>query len=193
MDDKDWDLIQEVHMRGAFKVTRAAWPYMRDQGYGRVIMTASAAGIYGNFGQANYSAAKLGLYGFASSLAREGSSKNIHVNTIAPMAGSRMTATILPEEIVKALKPEFVAPLVLYLCHESTTETGGLFELGAGYFAKLRWERTKGALLPIDKDITPEAVKHKWNDITSWDGATHPADASESNSVIMSSLSRAKL
>eukprot|EP01089_Gocevia_fonbrunei_P001277 TRINITY_DN11189_c0_g1_i1.p1 TRINITY_DN11189_c0_g1~~TRINITY_DN11189_c0_g1_i1.p1 ORF type:complete len:304 (+),score=94.33 TRINITY_DN11189_c0_g1_i1:81-992(+) len=190
--DKDWDSIYEVHVRGAYKITKAAWNIMREQNYGRIIMTSSAAGIYGNFGQANYSTAKLGLYGFANSLSIEGASKNIHVNTIAPMAGSRMTATVMPEDLVKALKPEYVAPLVLYLCHESTEENGGLFELGAGYFAKLRWERTQGAFLPIDNGISPEDVKANWNKISSFEDATHPATIADSSSVIMTAVAQGK-
>jgi len=140
MKDEDWDLIYRVHLLGAYKVTKAAWNYMRDQGYGRIVMTASAAGLYGNFGQANYSAMKLAQLGFANSLAIEGDKKNIHVNTIAPIAGSRMTETVLPPDLIQALKPEYVVPLVAYLCHESCDVNGSVFEVGAGWIGKLRWE-----------------------------------------------------
>ena len=142
MEESDWNLIYEVHVLGAFKVTHAAWPHMRDQNYGRIIFTTSAAGIYGNFGQTNYSMAKLGQLGMSQTLALEGISKNILVNTIAPIAGSRLTETVMPQDPVDAMQPEYVMPLVIKLCDEESKETGGLFEVGAGWIGKLRWERS---------------------------------------------------
>ena len=158
----DWDLVQAVHVRGSYKVAKAAWDHMLKQGYGRIINTASAAGIYGNFGQANYSAAKLGLFGLTNSLAREGAKKNVFCNTIAPLAASRMTETVLPPDMLKALKPEFIVPLVAYLCHDSCKENGSLFEVGAGFIAKLRWERSKGAVFKADSTFSPASVASKY-------------------------------
>src|SRR5204863_7799509 len=109
--------------------------------------------------QANYGMAKLGLLGLSNTLALEGKKKNVLVNTIAPIAGSRLTATVLPKEIVDALKPEFVSPLVLRLSHESSTETGCLFEVGGGFVAKLRWERSAGKTFKLGRPITPEALQ----------------------------------
>lgn len=154
MSDDDWNRIYQVHVYGAYKVTHAAWPLLREKNYGRIIFTASAAGIYGNFGQANYSMAKLGLHGFAQTLAEEGRSKNIHVNTIAPIAASRLTETILPPDVLAKLSPDYVSPLVGWLCHEDCAETKGLFEVGAGFVGKLRWQRSEGHFFPAGRRST---------------------------------------
>ncbi|MEZ4403537.1 MAG: SDR family NAD(P)-dependent oxidoreductase [Kofleriaceae bacterium] len=188
MSQADWDLIYKVHVFGSYRCTAAAWSLMRDQGYGRIIMTASAAGIYGNFGQANYAMAKLGLHGFAQTLAIEGKKKNVLVNTIAPIAGSRMTETVLPQNLIDALKPEFVSPLVARLCHESSEETGGLFEVGGGFMGKLRWERSTGKTFRLGRAITVEGVDAAWKDITQFDQTEHPATITESMGPIMANL-----
>jgi 3-hydroxyacyl-CoA dehydrogenase/3a,7a,12a-trihydroxy-5b-cholest-24-enoyl-CoA hydratase len=192
MSQEDWDLIYRVHVLGSFRVTHAAWNHMRDAGYGRIIMTASAAGIYGNFGQANYSMAKLGLHGFAQTLAIEGRKRGVHVNTIAPIAGSRMTETILPPNLVAALKPEYVSPLVAWLCHESCGETGSLFEVGGGFIGKLRWERAEGSVFRLSRQLTPEQVEAKWATICDFGKATHPANVTESMAPIVNNLGTAQ-
>ncbi|MEK9868660.1 MAG: SDR family oxidoreductase [Gammaproteobacteria bacterium] len=188
MTDEDWNLIFEVHVRGAYKVTHAAWPLMREQNYGRVIFTTSAAGIYGNFGQTNYSAAKLAQLGMAQTLAAEGRSKNICVNTIAPIAGSRLTETVMSKEMVEVLKPEFVTPLLVKLCSEDSTVTNGLFEVGAGFVAQLRWERTRGSMFDTGEGFSAEDIEEAWNQITDFTDATHPKDIAEANKTIFSSL-----
>ncbi|KAK9451450.1 uncharacterized protein V1518DRAFT_408594 [Limtongia smithiae] len=165
MKDQDWDLIQTVHVTGAYKTTKAAWPYFRKQKFGRIINTASAAGLYGSFGQANYSSAKLGLVGFTESLAKEGGKYNILANVIAPIAASRMTETIMTEDLLKLLKPEWIVPLVAYLAHEDTSDTGGIFEAGAGFVSKLRWERSNGIVFKTDSSFTPRAILARWNEI----------------------------
>lgn len=188
--DLDWDLIQRVHLRGSFLVTRAAWNHMKNQKFGRIIMTASAAGIYGNFGQANYSAAKLGMLGLANTLAIEGHKYNIHCNTVAPVAGSRLTETVMTPDLVASLKPEYVAPVVLWLCHEQCQENGSLFEAGAGWIGKLRWERSQGCTVrQKNQAMTPEAVKDQWDKICDFTDATKPASIQESLQSIMSVLS----
>jgi 3-hydroxyacyl-CoA dehydrogenase/3a,7a,12a-trihydroxy-5b-cholest-24-enoyl-CoA hydratase len=188
MSEEDWDLICQVHVKGSYKVAAAAWPHMREQKYGRMIMTASAAGIYGNFGQANYSMAKLGLTGFANTLALEGKGRNIFTNTIAPLAGSRLTETVLPEDLIKALKPEYVSPLVAWLCHEDCEENGSLFEVGGGFFGKLRWERTEGKMFRLGREITPDTIKKSWSAITDFGKSTNPVDIASSMQPIMGNI-----
>ncbi len=191
MTQDDWDLIYRVHVLGSYRVTHAAWNVkggMRDQGYGRVIMTASAAGIYGNFGQANYAMAKLGVVGFAQTLAIEGRKRNILVNTIAPVAGSRMTETVFPPNLVAALKPEYVSSLVVWLSHESCTETGGLFEVGGGFYAKLRWERAEGKTFKLGRNIAPEELRKNFAVISSFEKTTHPTDITNSIQPIVANL-----
>ena len=193
MTPEDWDLIQRVHLKGSFAVSHAAWPIMRDKGYGRIVMTTSAAGIYGNFGQANYSAAKLGILGLSNTLAIEGRSKNVHCNTIAPIAGSRLTETVLPPELIAALKPEFVSPLVGWLAHEDCKETGGLFEVGAGYIGKLRWERTRGHTFKIGRGFGPDDVAKQWGKITDFKDAEHPADINQSMAPVLANMNAKSL
>jgi NAD(P)-dependent dehydrogenase (short-subunit alcohol dehydrogenase family)/acyl dehydratase len=188
----DWDLIFKVHATGSYSVTHAAWELMRKQGFGRVIMTTSAAGLYGNHGQANYSAAKLAILGLANTLAIEGERRGIFVNTIAPVAGTRMTATVMPPNLVEALKTEYVAPLVLYLCHESSTVNGGIFEIGAGWVSSVRWERTQGKLFS-PQNFSPETIAESWNQITDFStNPQYPKSASDSITYVLGALEQAK-
>ena len=182
MAEADWDLIYRVHLLGSFRVTRAAWPHMRAAGYGRVIMTCSGAGIYGNFGQANYSAAKLGLHGFAQALAIEGRARNLLVNTIAPVAGSRLTATVLPPALLDALKPEYVVPLVVALCHQNSTETGNLYEVGGGWVSRVRWEQSPGVF--FDDAFSAEDLRGRWDQLNDFSGARHDTDIGASLGVL---------
>jgi 3-hydroxyacyl-CoA dehydrogenase/3a,7a,12a-trihydroxy-5b-cholest-24-enoyl-CoA hydratase len=193
MTDGDWDLIMRVHLNGSKSVSQAAWPIMRDKGYGRIVMTTSAAGIYGNFGQANYCAAKLGILGLAHCLAVEGQSKGIFVNTIAPIAASRLTETIMPPELLANLKPEAVSPLVAWLCHEDCQENKGLFEVGAGYIGKLRWERTVGHSFAVGKAFTPDDIKARWGKITDFSESTHPASTNDSVGPILNNINNPSL
>lgn len=182
MTDADWDAIYRVHLLGSYRVTHAAWPRMRDAGYGRVIMTASAAGIYGNFGQANYSAAKLGLHGLAQALAVEGRARNILVNTIAPVAGSRLTASVMPSALLDALKPEYVTPLVVALCHPETTATGRLYEVGGGWISRVRWEQSQGVFFP--DAFSSEELRARWDEVDDFADARHPSDVGASLAVL---------
>jgi (3R)-3-hydroxyacyl-CoA dehydrogenase / 3a,7a,12a-trihydroxy-5b-cholest-24-enoyl-CoA hydratase / enoyl-CoA hydratase 2 len=162
---------------------------MLEQGYGRIIMTTSAAGLYGNFGQANYSSAKLGLLGFAQTLAHEGKKKNVFVNTIAPVAASRMTATVMPEDILKLLKPEYVSPLVGFLCSEDNKDvTGQCFEVGAGWIARVRWERSHGVLFPVDRELMPEDVKANYAHIVDFSAPSYPQTLQDSMGLVTGNL-----
>ncbi|GAA5839388.1 hypothetical protein JCM11251_003965 [Rhodosporidiobolus azoricus] len=183
MTDAEWDLVQEVHVKGAFKCTKAVWPIMRKQKHGRIINTASAAGIYGNFGQANYSAAKMGLVGFTKTLAREGAKYGINVNAIAPVAASAMTETIMPPEMLAQLSPSKIVPLVAFLTHPeaSSSISGKVFEAGAGWYGQLRWERTKGHVFKTDETFTPAAVKEKWGVINDFKGAEFPESLTDTD------------
>lgn len=179
MKDADWDLINAVHIKGAFKCARAAWPHFRKQKYGRVINTASVAGLFGSFGQCNYSAAKLAQVGFTETLAKEGHKYNILCNVIAPIAASRMTATVMPPDVLNHLKPEWIVPLVAVLVHKSNTETGSIYEVGGGHIAKLRWQRAKGALLRADDSMTPGAVLAKWKDVNDFSQSEFPTGVAD--------------
>ncbi|KAF2209829.1 hypothetical protein CERZMDRAFT_46293 [Cercospora zeae-maydis SCOH1-5] len=180
MTDAQWDSVHSVHVKGAFKTSQAAWPYFRKQRFGRIILTSSAAGLYGSFGQCNYSAAKAALVGLGETLAKEGSKYNVRTNVIAPIAASRMTATVLREEMLRLLKPEWVAPLVARLVHtDNGNENGSIFELGGGYMSKLRWERARGLLVRPDETMTPNVILDQWsavNDFTNPDFPTTTAD-----------------
>jgi 3-hydroxyacyl-CoA dehydrogenase/3a,7a,12a-trihydroxy-5b-cholest-24-enoyl-CoA hydratase len=174
----DWDAVIDVHLRGAFAVTRAAWPILRERSYGRVVMTASGAGVYGNFGQANYSAAKLALFGLARTLAIEGLARNILVNTIAPVAASRLTETVMPPSLLRVLKPEAVMPLVVYLASEQCRETAQLFEVGGGVVSRLRWQRSRGS--GFRPDFTPEELAAAWPIIQDFSASDSPETVADS-------------
>ena len=184
MTDEDWTLLHDVHLNGSRAVTQAAWPVMRDKGYGRVVMTTSAAAIYGNFGQANYAAAKLGILGLAKALAEEGRTKNIRVNTIAPIAASRMTETVFPQDLLTRLRPEAISPLVGWLAHEDCSETKGLFEVGAGYVSKLRWQRSRGHRFGDMADFTPDDIARHWCEISDFTHAEYPTTINDSLAAV---------
>jgi multifunctional beta-oxidation protein len=189
MKDEDWDLIIKVHVKGAYKCARAAWPYFRKQKYGRVINTASAAGLFGSFGQCNYSAAKLSQVGFTETLAKEGVKYNILCNVIAPIAASRMTATVMPPDVLENLKPEWVVPLVAVLVHSSNKhETGSIFEVGGGHVAKIRWERAKGALLKCDSTLTPGAILKKWDNVNDFSQPEYPSGVADMMGLLEQSM-----
>lgn len=185
---QDREHVFNVHVNGAFKCTRDAWPYMSEQKYGRIIMTSSASSLYGNFGQSNYSAAKLALLGFANTLVLEGKKANIHVNTVAPVAETAMSKGIFDES--GYLKPDHVSPIVLYLCHESCKENGSIIETGGGFTTKVRLQRSQGYQLRkcLDSEITLENVAENWNSITDFSKSFVLKSSQESVMNIMKSI-----
>jgi NAD(P)-dependent dehydrogenase (short-subunit alcohol dehydrogenase family) len=185
MDEQNWDMVVAVHMKGAYCVTYAAWPYMRENSYGRIVLTASAVGLFGNFGHANYGAAKASMVGFMNVLKLEGAKYNIKTNTIAPMAISRMTESFMPPEIHDKLKPGFVTPLVAYLCSEDCGETGGIYSVGGGHFARIALMECPGYTQVVDKDITVEDIKNNFEEINSLENMKYYASLSEENVDIM--------
>jgi len=178
MDPENWKAVMDVHLNGAYHVTRPAMAAMKENGYGRIVMTTSAAGLYGNFGQTNYSAAKMGLVGLMNTLKLEGKKYNIKVNTIAPIAASRLTEDVMPPELFEKSKPEFVVPMVIYLCGENCRESGAIFNSGMGYFNRAAILTGPTVVLGNpDNPPTPEQIHENWDKINSMDGAKEMEDA----------------
>jgi NAD(P)-dependent dehydrogenase (short-subunit alcohol dehydrogenase family) len=175
------DPVVDVHLKGAFNVTQPAWLRMREQGYGRVVSTSSAAGIFGNFGQTNYGAAKMGLVGFTRVLAVEGAKYNITANAIAPLALTRMTEDIL-RGLGDKLDPKFISPLVAYLAHESCDVTGRIFSAGGGRVAEVFIAEAKGY---FDRDLSPEALADNWAAVIDRDGYAVPANIGDETALYL--------
>ncbi|MBN2284582.1 MAG: SDR family oxidoreductase [Deltaproteobacteria bacterium] len=168
MDEENWDAVMAVHLKGAYCVTRPAFINMRENGYGRIVMTTSGAGIFGNFGQTNYSAAKCGIVGLTNALKLEGAKYNIKVNVLAPVAASRLTEDVLPPDFFERLKPDFVTPAVLYMCAEQCQDTGVIINAALGYYSRSAMLTGPGAILSDGVKIpTPEDVMENWAKITS--------------------------
>jgi NAD(P)-dependent dehydrogenase (short-subunit alcohol dehydrogenase family) len=172
---EDFRAVVEVHLIGAAICTKAVWATMQEQAYGRILMTTSSTGLYGNFGQANYAAAKAGLAGFARTLALEGARHNIKVNTIAPTAATRMTEELFPAELLGLFRPELVAPAALFLVGEDAP-TGAIIGAGAGVVQAAYVTLTRGAKLA---EPTPEAVAAQWAAITDREGEIVPQSGAE--------------
>jgi putative sterol carrier protein len=168
MDPASWHAVIGVHLDGAYHVTRAALPAMQKFGFGRIVMTTSAAGLYGNFGQTNYAAAKMGLLGFAQTVKQEVRKYNIHINTVAPVASSRLTAGVLPPEVLAHATPEKVASMVLMLCSDACQSSGGVFNCGMGYVSRAAIITAPGTQIgDVQAPPTPEQIHAHWHQINS--------------------------
>ncbi len=190
MTADEWDAVLGVHLDGAYNVTRPAFVKMREQRYGRIILTTSAAGLYGNFGQTNYSAAKLGLVGFMNTLKIEGQKHNIKVNTIAPVARTRLTEDILPPDMLEKLAPEFVTPLVTYLSSEQCPVTGELYNAGMGYFNRVAMMTGPGAVVKTEGDFaSPADVAGVMSSINSLDNPETCGDVTAALGMMLNALS----
>jgi NAD(P)-dependent dehydrogenase (short-subunit alcohol dehydrogenase family) len=183
---EDFRAVVEVHLIGSANCTKAVWEPMREQAYGRILMTSSSTGLYGNFGQANYGAAKLGLAGLAKTLALEGARYNVRVNTIAPTAATRMTQDIFPPDLLDLFRPELVAPAALFLVSEDAP-TNAIVGAGAGVVQAAFVTLTQGVALPED-DRTPEAVAAAWERITDRAGEIVPQSGAEQAMTILARL-----
>ena len=173
MEFGNWDAVLKVHLYGGYNVIRAAWPHFREQSYGRVVVATSTSGLFGNFGQANYSAAKLGLVGLINTLAQEGAKYNIKTNAVAPIAATRMTEDILPPEVFKKLTPEFVAPVVAYLCSEEVPETASIFIVGGGKVQRAALFQNDG--VTFENPPSVDDVAAKWSEIADLSAAQRAA------------------
>lgn len=169
MSFENWDAVLKVHLYGGYNVVRAAWPHFREQSYGRVVVATSTSGLFGNFGQTNYGAAKLGLVGLINTLALEGAKYNIHANALAPIAATRMTQDIMPPEVLEKLTPEFVAPVVGYLCTEECADNGSIFIVGGGKVQRTALFQNDGA--NFDKPPSVQDIADRWAEITDLSGA----------------------
>ena len=164
MSADNWDAVLKVHLYGGFHVTRAAWPHLREKKFGRIVMATSTSGIFGNFGQANYGAAKLGLVGLVNTLAIEGAKYGILANVVAPMAATRMTTDIAPPELLERLPAAQVAPVVGYLLSEQCTDTASVYIVGGGNIQRVAQFQNKG--VSFTEPPTVDELTARWSDIS---------------------------
>lgn len=163
MTDAQWDAVITVHLYGTYNVVHAAWPLLREQGSGRVIVTSSTSGTYGNFGQANYGAAKLGVVGLINTLALEGAKYGITANAIVPIAATRMTEDVFPEDALEAFDPAYVAPLAVHLASTECTDTGTITLAGGGNYARIAYVQAQGAT--FDHIPTVDELAAAWDSV----------------------------
>ena len=183
----DFKLVMDVHVMGSVNCTKAVWDIMREQNYGRIVMTTSSSGMYGNFGQSNYGAAKMAVLGLMNTLVIEGAKNNVRINALAPTAATRMTEDLMPEEIVRAFSPESVTAGMLTLCDD---EAPNRFILcaGAGGYSSASMFETEGCFLP-QAEQNPDNVRGQWDELTSQEGqAALESGAKQGEKFVMKAM-----
>ncbi len=167
---EDFNLVMDVHFQGSLNCTHTVFPIMREQEYGRIVFTSSSSGVFGNFGQTNYGSAKMAMIGLMNTLKLEGHNKNVFTNSITPVAYTRMTEGLIPEDFGKNLQPEFVTPAVIYLASENAPN-GVIMAAGAGVFSRIFIHETMGISLGMGEDMTPENIQASWDKISDMEDA----------------------
>ena len=167
---EDFNIVMDVHFQGSLNCTHTVFPIMREQEYGRIIFTSSASGVYGNFGQTNYGSAKMAMIGLMNTLKLEGQNKNIFTNSITPVAYTRMTEGLIPEDFGQNLKSEYITPAVIYLASDHAPN-GVIIAAGAGVFSRINIQETLGVSLGTGEDMTPENIHANWDKISDMEGA----------------------
>jgi len=190
MEMSDWDKVVAVHLTGSAICTRAVWPVMREQKYGRVIMTTSTSGLYGNFGQANYGAAKMGVAGMMNTLCLEGEKYDIKVNCVAPTAATRMTEDLMPKEVLALLEPEAITPAVLFLASDQAPNQR-IVLAGAGCYAMVRLMESDGIYLD-EAERTPDAIAARFEQLGDMDNAREMTNGGEHVTKILTKAAQAK-
>ncbi|GLW06255.1 3-oxoacyl-ACP reductase [Microtetraspora sp. NBRC 13810] len=185
MSVEEFDAVLAVHVRGSFLVSHAAFPHMKEQGFGRIVNTSSPAGLFGNFGQANYSTAKMGLVGLTKTIGIEGARANIRCNAIAPIAWTRMTESLLPAEFEAKFTPERVSALVAFLAHEDCPVTGEVFSVGAGRVARVFVAEGPGWR---DEDLSMEGIRDNWDAIMAEEPFLRPTTLGEQAGASMTAM-----
>ena len=167
---EDFNLVMDVHFQGTLNCTHTIYPIMREQGYGRIVFTSSSSGVFGNFGQCNYGAAKMAMVGLMNTLKIEGQKYNVFSSAVAPVALSRMTDSLFPEGIGERFMPEYVTPAVIYLASEES-ENGAIIGAGAGVFTRFRILETMGLALGTEDNMTPENIAAGWDSVSDMEDA----------------------
>lgn len=188
MEIADYLKVIEVHLNGTYYCTKAAFAHMREQSYGRIVSTASAAGVYGNFGQTNYGAAKMGIVGLMNCVCQEGARYGVLANTVVPTAGTRLTATVMPPDVVDKVKPEYVAPMVVYMCSEQFQESGKIYTAGGGYFSRAAVVEGPGIFLDTAAGITPDMIAEQIEKISSLEGGREYSSAMDQTGYVLSRM-----